>query len=281
MAAVGIGSDTGGSVRIPAALCGLTGFKPTARRVATDGMLPLVPSLDSVGPIAPTVACCAVVDAVLAGERVRSLKIPHLSSLRLGLLQGYVLDGLDSAVGGAFERAIGRLRAGGARVMDVSFDGLERIAVSNRIGPVEAFAWHRAMLEKVGERIDPRVLVRMQAGSTMLASEYLDLLRVRREIVASASAAFAGYDALLLPTTAWIAPPIASLEGSDSAYFAANTAMLRNPSIFNYLDGCALSVPCHLPGEAPVGLMVAGLGGWDDAVLQVGSAVEFALSLPG
>ncbi len=278
MAAVGIGSDTGGSVRIPAALCGLTGFKPTARRVPMDGVLPLSPSLDSIGPIAPTVACCALVDAVLAGEVYQPLTAREPSSLRLGILQGYVLDDLDAPVGEAFERAILTLGAAGAVIEPVHFSGLERVGTSNRFAAAEAFAWHRTLLGRAGDRYDPHVSMRIWPGATLTAADYIDLLRIRREVQHEALVDFEGFDAILLPTTAWIAPPISLLESSDDAYFHANGAMLRNPSVFNFLDGCALSIPCHRPGDAPVGLMVAGLGGWDRRILEVGLGIEAALT---
>jgi aspartyl-tRNA(Asn)/glutamyl-tRNA(Gln) amidotransferase subunit A len=284
MAHAAIGSDTGGSVRIPAALCGLTGFKPTARRVPLDGVLPLSPSLDSIGPIAPTVACCARIDAVLAGEEVQAQSPPKLSRLRLGVLQGYVLEGLEDHVAGAFSAAISLLSSLGAQVDDVRFAGLDRIALYNQKGGIsaaEAYAWHRQALERDSSRYDPRVLSRLLRGREMTAADYLDLLKARRETIAEAAIAFRGFDAIILPTVPRTAPPIASVETSDGAYFDANAAMLRNPSIFNFVDGCALSVPCHLPGEAPVGLMIAGLSMQDRTVLGVGAAIEVALKLAG
>lgn len=277
MAAVAIGSDTGGSVRIPAALCGLTGFKPTARRVPMAGVLPLSPSLDSIGPIGLTVACCARVDAVLAGERFEPLPVPELSSLRLGVLQGYVLEDLDDAVGAAFERALAMLSGAGATIEAIRFASLEAIPACNQMAAPEAFAWHRQLLERDGDRYDPHVATRIRRGATMFAAEYIDLLRFRREIILEAGAAFEGLHAVLSPTTPRIAPSIAQVAASDASYFEANGAMLRNPSVWNYLDGCALSIPCHRVGEAPVGLMVAGLGGWDAGVLRAGAAIEAVL----
>ena len=278
MAAAAIGSDTGGSVRIPAALCGLTGFKPTARRVPLDGMLPLSPGLDSIGPIAPTVACCALVDAILAGETFRPLELPELSSLRLGVLQGYVLDDLDTPTSHAYERSLALLEAAGARLEPLSFASLDRIPAANQFASAEAFAWHRTLLREESHRYDPHVAARIWQGATVLAADYIDLLRQRRDLILQARTAFHPFDAVLLPTTRQIAPPLASLQASDTAYFEANGAMLRNPSIFNYLDGCALSIPCHRPAEAPVGLMIAGLGGSDRQILEAGAAIELALS---
>jgi aspartyl-tRNA(Asn)/glutamyl-tRNA(Gln) amidotransferase subunit A len=280
MAAAAIGTDTGGSIRIPAALCGLTGFKPTARRVPTHGTLPLARSLDSIGPIAPTVDCCARIDAVLAGQSYTPIEARSLGSLRLGVLQGYVLDGLDDAVAYAFHGTLVTLKQMGANISPVELPGLNRIPMSNQTAAAEAYAWHRRLLESSSHRYDPHVSERILHGAGMLAADFLDLMDARRALIAEAGIAFSGYDAILLPTTPWIAPPIADLEHDHDAYFRANGAMLRNTSIFNFLDGCALSIPCHQPGEAPVGLMIAGLDGDDTAVLRAGAAIQAALA-PG
>ena len=277
MAAVAIGTDTGGSTRIPAALCGLTGWKPTARRVPMDGTVPLAPSLDSIGPIGWTVDCCARLDAVLSGIAHDPQPGRVVSALRLGVLQGYVLDGLDADVSAAFERALSTLSHAGAVVQPVRFDALARIPYSNQSAATEAYAWHRSLLENESDRYDPHVSARILHGAGVLAADYLDLQRIRRDIVREAESVFAGFDAILLPTVPRIAPTIASLEGSDEVYFDVNGAMLRNTSIFNFLDGCALSVPCHRKGEAPVGLMVAGSHGRDHHLLRTGSAIEAAL----
>ena len=278
MAAVAIGTDTGGSVRIPAALCGLVGFKPTAQRVSMDGVLPLAPSLDSVGPIGPTVDCCARVDAVLAGEVYEPIAHVELSGLRLGVLQGYVLDALDTATADAFDRALAVLSAAGAKLEPAEFAALARIPASNQTAATEAYAWHRTLLEHSSHLYDPHVSARILHGAGVLAADYLDLMRARREIVREAARAFDGFDAILLPTTPRVAPPIAALEQSNDVYFDVNGAMLRNTSIFNFLDGCGLSVPCHPRGSAPVGLMIAGLGGWDARILRTGAAIEAELN---
>jgi aspartyl-tRNA(Asn)/glutamyl-tRNA(Gln) amidotransferase subunit A len=277
MAAAAIGTDTGGSVRIPAALCGLTGFKPTARRIPMDGAVPLARSLDSIGPIALTVDCCARLDAVLSGQSYASMQSKSLGSIRLGVLQGYVLDGLDDAVAYAFQEALLALQQAGASISPVELPGLNRIPMSNQTAAAEAFAWHRRLLEVSSHRYDSRVSERILHGAGMLAADFLDLMEARRMLIAEATGAFAAYDAILLPTTPLIAPPIADLEYDHDAYFRANGAMLRNTSIFNFLDGCGLSIPCHKPGEAPVGLMIAGLSGTDAAVLRVGTAIEALL----
>lgn len=284
MAAAGIGSDTGGSLRIPAALCGMTGFKPTARRVPLDGMLPLSPSLDSIGPIAPTVDCCRRIDAVLSGMAMRSREILPISGLRLGVLQGYVLEGLDAAVGAAFERALHLLSRCGAQISEARMASLERIPELNCKGGLaaaESYRWHRKLLEREGARYDARVRSRILRGKEIGEGEYRELLVARQAMIVEARAAFAGIDAWVLPTVPRIAPTIAATEESDDAYYEANAAMLRNPSIFNFLDGCAISLPCHLPGEVHVGLMLAMPGGQDEELFQIASTVEDVLAGAG
>ena len=284
MAVAGIGSDTGGSIRIPAALCGLTGFKPTARRVPLDGVFPLSPSLDSIGWIAPTVDCCMRIDAILSSDALRASDGGPVAGMRLGVLQGCVLEGLERPVADAFEAALSSLSRAGADLVDVLFGGLNEIPEWNRHGGLaaaESYAWHRALIEREAGRYDPRVLSRILRGSEITPDDYRTLERNRRRIIADAERLFAEVDAWLLPTVPRIAPLIAELEGSDEAYFDANSAMLRNPSVFNFLDGCSLSLPCHRPGESPVGLMLAARTGDDARLLQVAAAVEVALADAG
>jgi aspartyl-tRNA(Asn)/glutamyl-tRNA(Gln) amidotransferase subunit A len=283
MAVAAIGSDTGGSIRIPAALCGLTGFKPTARRVPMEGVLPLSHSLDSIGPIAPTVECCALVDEVLSGEK-HSLIAADARRIRLGVLQGYVLDSLERHVAASFEAALAALSAAGVHVSEVRFDALDQIPKSYRNGGLasaESYIWHRELIERRGKEYDPRVLTRIMRGSDISESEYGELQKERRSVIATADAVFSQVDAWIMPTVPRIAPKVSELEASDEAYFDANAAMLRNPLIINFLDGCALSLPCHKLGEAPVGLMLAMRGGADTQLLQIALAVEDVLAHVG
>jgi aspartyl-tRNA(Asn)/glutamyl-tRNA(Gln) amidotransferase subunit A len=284
MAIAAIGSDTGGSIRIPAALCGLTGFKPTARRVSLSGVLPLSPSLDSIGSIAPTVACCSRLDAVLSGVPTPKQSALGVKGLRLGLLGGYVLDDLEKPVAAAFSNAISFLGGSGAEMEDVTFSELAEIPGLNQKGgfaAAESWKWHRDLIAEHSSEYDPRVLSRILRGKDITPQEYLELSRARIRIAVSAQQLFARYDAWVLPTVPRVAPLIAELEANDTAYFEANHAMLRNPSLFNYLDGCSLSLPCHRAGDAPVGLMLASSGGQDAQLLRVGRAVEAVLSAAG
>ncbi len=282
MAVLALGSDTGGSVRIPSALCGLAGFKPTQRRVPLAGALPLSTSLDSVGPLAASVRCCAIADAVLAGEPPVPPPARDVQGARLAVPETVVLDDLDAAVAAAFERALARLSAAGARVVRIAVPEFAEFAPLHARGTLpaaEAWAWHRALLARAGDAYDPRVASRLRGGERMGAADYVDLLAARRRWIAQVEARIAGFDALLMPTVPCVAPRIDTLAPPrDEAYSAANALLLRNPAFINFLDGCALSLPCHEDGQAPVGLTLAGRGGTDRDVLALGLGVERALA---
>lgn len=280
MAVAAIGTDTGGSVRIPAALCGLVGFKPTAVRVPREGVLPLSWTLDSVGPIAPSVACCALLDAVLAGKKAAELQPASLASLKFAAPQRYVLDGMDTQVAVAFEQAKSRLAAAGAQIVEIAFTEVEEIPDINANGgftAAEAWAWHKHLIEARGELYDPRVLTRILRGKDISAEDLETLQRRREELIRRAQRVTAQFDALLMPTVPIVAPEIAPLIASDDAYARINLLVLRNPAIVNFLDRCALSLPCNQPGQPPVGLMLMGEHGADRRLLSIGLSVEQVL----
>jgi len=281
LADAALGTDTGGSIRIPSAFCGLTGFKPTARRVSLAGAYPLSRSLDSIGPLARSVDCCAILDAVLSGATLDSAAAP-LAGLRLGVTEDFVLDGLDAAVAQAFERGLERLSAAGAQIVRFGFAELQELPRINAAGGlVTAEAWHvhRARLEDaaLAARYDPRVAQRTRRGAAISAADYIDLLDARARLQAVARERLQGLDAWLMPTVAVLAPRLADVATDDESFFATNAKVLRNPSVLNFLDGCALSLPCQAAGDLPVGLSVGGLHGADARVLQVGRAVEACL----
>lgn len=280
MAAAGIGTDTGGSCRIPAALTGTVGFKPTAARIPLDGVLPLSPSLDSVGSIAGSVACCAVIDALMAGAPAVVPEPFPLNGLRLAVPEAVVFGDVDAAVAAAFEWALSMLSASGAVIDRLPMKELEELGAINAKGgfaAAESFAWHRALLAEKGESYDPRVRVRIEKGGEQSAADYLDLVRQRADVIRRVGRVCAPYDALAMPTVPKIAPAFDELS-SDADYSRLNLLMLRNPAIINFLDGCAISLPCHAAGEAPVGLMLAGLHGQDGRLLSIARAVEAALA---
>lgn len=281
MAVAAVGSDTGGSVRIPSAFCGLTGFKPTARRVPMDGVLPLSTQLDSIGPLAPTVACCAALDAVLAGQEQPVLQAASLQGLRLLAPTNVVLDGMDATVAAAYERALSRLAQAGARIVQAAVPAFGELPAINAKGgftAAEAWFWHRDHLAAHAEAYDPRVGSRILRGKDISAADYLELLQRRQQWQVTVQAQLDGYDALLMPTVPVVAPRIAALQASDEAYYAANGLILRNPTLVNFLDGCAISLPCHDQGAAPVGLSLAAGAGHDARLLGLALAAEQVLA---
>jgi aspartyl-tRNA(Asn)/glutamyl-tRNA(Gln) amidotransferase subunit A len=280
MAVVGIGTDTSGSVRIPAALCGTVGFKPTASRISREGVLPLSPTLDSVGPLGPDVASCAIVDAIMAGEPPEAPDLIPLDGLRLAIPLRYVLDDLDAPVIAGFQYALQRLKAAGARLSEIPFFELEELPSIFAIGTfaaAEGYAWHRRLLRSCEDLYDPRVAVRLRAGAELSAGDYLDLSAARRDLMRRALRVTRGFDALIMPTVPQVAPALADLETDDAAYWAANSLFLRNPGVANFLDRCALTIPCHEPGTLPVGLTIMGEHGSDRRMLGIGLAIEQAL----
>ena len=281
MAIAAIGTDTGGSIRIPSALSGLTGFKPTARRVPQDGCFPLSFSLDSIGPLAASVECCALVDAVMAGETRAPLPAMPADGLRLGVAQTLVQDGLEDPVRMAFEVALTRLSAAGARLIDLPFTllaGIPQLSTAGGLAAAEALALHRKDLESRPQDFDRRVAARILNGAKIGGADYVDLLLARTRYRREADALTAPFDAVIMPTCPRVAPRIADLESDDAAFGEANLAMLRNTALFNFLDRCATTLPIHRPGEPPVGLMVVGETLGDRRNLTVAKAIEAALA---
>jgi amidase/aspartyl-tRNA(Asn)/glutamyl-tRNA(Gln) amidotransferase subunit A len=278
-----LGSDTGGSIRIPAALCGIVGFKSTARLVPTDGAFPLSTTLDTVSAMTRSVRDAVLLHEVLAARRV-TRGGGDLRACRLALPRDLVLDGLDATVARAFERALTRLSAAGARIDTIALPELSEAAQMQARGSfsaAEAHALHRAWLEPHAALYDPRVLLRIRGGGQMLAADYIDLLRARQDWIARVERRIAPFDALLSPTVPLVAPHIAAVAPGaerDAAFFALNGQLLRNPALVNLLDGCALSLPCHEAGELPVGLMLWHGACRDDGVLHVAQLAEAALS---
>ncbi|MBW7833878.1 MAG: amidase [Simplicispira suum] len=284
---IGLGSDTGGSIRIPAALCGIVGFKNTARLVPTSGAVPLSTTLDTACAMTRSVPDAVLAHEILAARRVTRSQAP-LSAWRLAVPGGVFLEGLEPPVRSAFERSVEQLRRAGARIVEIELPEVAQLSGLQATGgfaAAESYAWHRQHLAQSGPAYDPRVRGRIERGARMSAADYIDLLHARTAWIAQIEAAIAGFDALLSPTVPILAPLLASVapaDGTDPQQDAArdaefgrvNALLLRNPSIVNMLDGCALSLPCHQAGELPVGLMLWHAAMHDDAVLNVGLRVE-------
>ena len=275
MASVAVGTDTGGSCRIPAAFCGLVGFKPTAERVPREGVFPLSTTLDCVGVLGLSARCCAIVDAVMAGAPLR--RRPALDQpVRLGVLGGGVLQDLQPQVAHSYAAALDRLRAAGVEVEAVAFDPLPAVARINARGgfaSAELYARLESRLAGAAARLDPRVLRRVLMAEAHGPQAYADFQADRRRLIAEADAALYGFDATLMPTTPMTAPPFAALEADDD-YDRLNRLALRNPSIANMLDRCAITAPCGPVEAAPVGLTLMGRRGGDAELLALAERLE-------
>lgn len=274
-----LGTDTGGSIRVPAAFCGLVGFKPTAKEVPQEGVLPLSTTLDSVGVVATSVADCRrIFELIRDGRGVETAPVDR--PIHLGVVSNYVREDEDPEVGQAFSAALVKLAVGGVRLSTIEVAALETISLiapRASFSAVEAAAWHRAHLfAGRSTSYDPRVLARILPGTDIDAAEVAAMVARRADFVAALAAAGAPFDALVWPTVPMLAPLLDDLV-DDARYHAANVRALRNPSIVNLADGCAISLPCHKAGAPPVGLTLAGPGSTDDHLLDVALAVEAVL----
>ncbi len=278
--AMGLGSDTGGSVRIPAAYCGLTGFKPTQRRITRAGAFPLSESLDSVGPIANSIECCRIVDAILSDGPVGTHPPMAVEGLRLAVLTDFVLHDLDDTVTTAFERALATLRRAGATITRMPFPELLRLPDMFAHGTITSAESLRpppgARPPRSTRSVRPNILVRVEGGATMTARQYIDLLHWRSALIHDANARTAAFDALLMPTTPTVAPRFADIA-TTASWTRANGLSVRNASVVNLLDRCAASIPMHQTGELPTGLTVVGETMADARLLAIAAAVEGVL----
>jgi aspartyl-tRNA(Asn)/glutamyl-tRNA(Gln) amidotransferase subunit A len=276
MCEIAIGSDTGASTRMPAAFCGIVGYRPSQGRVPTEGAFPYSYTLDAIGPLAPTVADCAAADGVLAGEAFRPIEPVVLAGLRLGLPQGLLLRNLDDTVAARFAAATAALRKANARLTDEPLGLLDEMAAANRSGAItqtEAYAIHRELLAKKGQDYDPIARAVIERGRGVSAADYVALLRERARLVRAMDLRLEDVDAIVLPTAKRVAPKISevsTLEGvlAQQALFGSNTLWV------SFFSLCAISVPLPREGGLPVGLMLVARNGHDRRLFRIAAAVE-------
>lgn len=279
---IGLGSDTGGSIRIPAALNGIVGFKSTARLVPTDGAIPLSTTLDTVCALTRSVPDALLAHEILA-RRTVTRSSATLSFYRLGVPTSLMQDSLDPQVEKVWHRTLQTLRNAGAHLVELplsELNQLQQIQATGGFSAAESYAWHATLLKEKGHLYDPRVAARINKGAAMSACDYIHLHQARGQWIQRMERAMAGFDAFLSPTVPLVAPAISTVAPGatrDKAFFETNTRLLRNPSVINMLDGCAISIPCHAPGELPVGLMIWAGALRDDSVLNAALLIEDAL----
>ena len=275
MCEIAIGTDTGGSCRIPAALCGIVGYKPSKQRVPTDGAFPLSFTLDSIGPLARSVADCARTDAIIAGEEYAPLQPAPVAGLRLGVPRGFLTTEWDNTVGTRFGAARKKLADAGARITDEPMplvDEMLDVNAKGGLAPAEAFAIHRERLARRADEFDPNVRVRIERGGNVSAADYVDMMQARARLVRAMDRQLSSFDAWMMPTTAIVAPTIAEMQDSHT-FNTKNMLLLRNTLTWNFFDNCAISIP--IPGSGlPVGLMLVGRNGGDRNLAEVAAGIE-------
>ncbi len=278
MSEIAIGSDTGGSVRLPAAFCGVVGFKPTQRRISRHGATALSTSQDSIGPLAKTLTLCAQADSIMAAEPQRDLTPKPVEHLVLAVGRGPLFDGVDPVILRAFDAAVSRLASKGARIVELDTSPLLALAADiNALGSITAIECadiHRDILATREAEIDRRIAKRIRTFSNVTGADYARMLRMRGEAIAAATKAFLPFDAVVLPTSPIFAPVITELEADDDLFARTNLMALRNTMPFNLFDCCGLSLPLPDAGPLPAGFMMIGAGMTDDRLFAAGLAVE-------
>ncbi len=276
LAACGIGSDTGGSVRIPSAWNDLVGLKTTAGRISLDGVVPLCPKFDTVGPLARSVEDAALMLAVLEGGRPADLRGASLKGRRLAVLETVALDDLRAAPKEGFERAVARLAAAGAVIEPLRVPELEEaMALSGVLFTAEAWGVWREVIEACPDAMFARILERFRAGAAWSGADYVAAWQRLEGCRAAWARATAGFDAVLTPTSPILPPDAGRLMRDDDYYVTENLAALRNTRIGNLMGLCALSLPTGVPG---CGLQLLGRPMEEEALLRIGAAAEAALA---
>lgn len=276
LAAAGIGSDTGGSVRIPSVWNDLTGLKTTHARLPLDGVVPLCLTFDTVGPLCRSIADCAALFTILDGTRPLDLGAPSLAGMRFAILETIAMDGVRDGPAAAFAAAVAKLEASGAQISRIAIpevsDAFDR---AGRLYSADSYGWWRDRVEAHPEKMFPQILERIRAGALVMAADYVadwNRLRDIRKVYAQVTSHF---DAVIMPTAPIMPPNAQRLLDNDAYYKTENLLALRNTRIANLMDLPAITLPTGVPST---GIMFNGQTGQDAALLRIGAAAENALT---
>jgi aspartyl-tRNA(Asn)/glutamyl-tRNA(Gln) amidotransferase subunit A len=274
-----IGTDTGGSIRIPASFNGVVGYKSSTGHYPMDGVFPLSRTLDSLGPLAQTVEDCAIIDAVLCGRKRQRLAPQTVKGHEFVVPNNVVCDGAESAVLANFEKAVSRIAKAGGKIRHkpiLAFDEiLDLVEKRGTILGAEALHlhWHRVNGPDAAG-MDQRVVRRIKQAEKMTVVDLVEALQQRQRLIAE-TALLLGGAFVLFPTTPHVAMPIAPLEADMEEFFRVNAKTLRNTMLGNFLDWCGLSMPSGVDGNGmPTGLLVSASHGRDGHLLSAGQHIE-------
>ncbi|MBS7806478.1 amidase [Variovorax sp. PCZ-1] len=283
---VGLGSDTGGSIRIPAALCGLVGFKPTARAVPTQGAVPLSHTLDSIGALTRSVRDATLAHEILSGQTIPA-QGKALRDCHFAVAQSNMLDALDADVARNFDASLKAIRDAGATITPIALTeiaDLGSIQARGGFSAPEIQSWliPAGLWPDCKAEFDPRVAQRIAMADAMSAADYVRLQLARQQWIERVNIVLQGFDGVLSPTVPLVAAPIADVApgvARDAEFFRVNALMLRNTSVVNLLDGCAISLPNQPKGSLPTGLMLWHGAGLDARILSLAAPIEARLRL--
>jgi aspartyl-tRNA(Asn)/glutamyl-tRNA(Gln) amidotransferase subunit A len=264
-----LGTDTGGSIRIPAALCGIVGLKPTYGRVSLEGVIPLSPSLDHAGPMTKTVADAALLLKTISDFDPGDCLTGNMQGIRIGIPMAYVYESLDPGVDNAVREALNSMQRMGATIIDVDLPGFsDHQAIWVQIAGPEAYAYHERNLKEHGDTYGEDVRTRLETARNMLSVDYVKAQEMKKRIQKDCRKLFEECDVIVTPTVPVPAPRINRAE-------TAIPALGRFTRYFNLTGLPAISIPCGFtPDELPVGLQIAGKPFDEETVLRAAYAYE-------
>jgi aspartyl-tRNA(Asn)/glutamyl-tRNA(Gln) amidotransferase subunit A len=276
LAAAGIGSDTGGSVRIPSAWNDLVGLKTTAGRLTLEGVVPLCLKFDTIGPLCRSVEDAALLLAAMEGRQPADLKGANLQGRRFAALQTCVLDDIRDEPLAGYQGALDRLRAAGATIEPLDVPELnEAMSLSAVLFTAEAYGLWRDVIEAHPEKMYDQILERFRIGKTYSGPDYVAAWAKLDAARAAWDVATAGFDAVLAPTAPNLPPSVTRLDSDRDYYVTENLLTLRNTRVGNLMGLCALTLPTGVPS---CGIQLLGKPNMEDALLRIGAAAEAALA---